>query len=375
MLKSEYDCNVTVLGYSDKERPDTDNPYGFNEYEMKAIGIGRRIMAKHENRVIKLIRLLLHPAAFLYVLHRERDYRYVLKTQYKNSIRRLCKKQKFDCIVCFRNPNDTLAGAIEAETGVPIIAYELDPWESDVGGIDDNVREFQYNIEKKCAAIITTKLLYSNYLNGEYRLPKCEVYCAEFPNIIEYKANDNILFSDGKIHCVFTGQLYDDIRNPRFTIELFSKLADDGIVLDIFGNDNGCLKDIVLPDNVIYHGEVKSEKATEYLLASDIVVNIGNTLTNQLPSKILTYISMGKPILNIIKVLDCPTLKYIDKYPLALSVLENDCLTDDVVMNTKSFCEQNRNQCVDFSIIKEVYYEATPEYVGKQLYEVIKNAL
>ena len=27
VLKSEYVCNVTVLGYSDNERPDKDYPY------------------------------------------------------------------------------------------------------------------------------------------------------------------------------------------------------------------------------------------------------------------------------------------------------------------------------------------------------------
>ena len=274
-------------------------------------------------------------------------------------------------MVCFKNPNDTIAGAIEANLSAPIIAYELDPWENEEGQIDEMVREQQYFLEKNCAAIISTMLLYKTYFESGSRIPPERVSRAEFPNIIEQKMTNASLFTDNMIHCVFTGQLYDDIRNPKFTIDLFSKLGKEGIVLDIFGNDNGCLKNITLPENVIYHGEVMSEDATAYIMSSDVVVNIGNTLMNQMPSKILTYISTGKPILNIIKDKECPTLKYVNKYPLAISVLESDSVTEAIVNEVGDFCRQSRGKAVEFNTIKKMYHEATPEYVGNSLFEVI----
>jgi len=371
VLKSEYDCYVTVLGYSDKERPETPNPYHVNEYEIEAIGVGRRIMARRENRVIKLLRLLSHPNAFIYVFHPEKHPWYILKTHYAKAIRRICKLQRIDCIVCFKNPNDTIAGAIEANVDVPIIAYELDPWENCAEQTDEELSEQQYELEKHCAAIITTKLLYPNYMKPECKIPSDRVFSAEFPNIVEYAAPCKKTFTDGKIHCVFTGQLYDDIRNPKFTIELFSKLADKNIVLDIFGNDNGCLKDIDLPDNIVYHGEVSSDEAMSYLFAADVVVNIGNTLVYMLPSKILTYVSMGKPILNIIKSTKCPTLSYLDKYPLAKTILEKEYVSDNDIKEIISFCKSAPAHIVEFNDVKAIFSDATPRHVGRILYDVI----
>ena len=338
---------------------------------MKAIGLGRRIMAKPENRVIKLLRLLIHPSALLYVLFPSKDSKYIIKKHYTKAISRLVHERNIDCLVCFKNPNDTLAGAIDAKTGVPIIAYELDPWENAEGKIDDNVREQQYSLEKHCAAIISTMLLYHSYFDDNCRIPTERVHCAEFPNIIEQKPLNKTKFSDGKIHCVFTGQLYEDIRNPKYTIELFSKLADENIELDIFGNDNGCLKEYTLPDNIVYHGEVTSEKAMEYILASDVVVNIGNTLMNQMPSKILTYIATGKPILNIIKDKDCPTMPYMDKYPLSVSILETEEPSAETVQKMKAFFLKSHGKQVGFKEIKKLYNTATPEYVGNQLLRII----
>lgn len=371
VLKENHNCNVTILGYSDKERNNNDNPYHVDEYEMKAIGLGRRIMARRENRAIKFIRLLLHPAALMYVLFPSKNSQYLLKKHYCKAIKKVVHRRNIHCLVCFKNPNDTIAGAIEANLSAPIIAYELDPWENEEGQIDEMVREQQYFLEKNCAAIISTMLLYKTYFESGSRIPPERVSRAEFPNIIEQKMTNASLFTDNMIHCVFTGQLYDDIRNPKFTIDLFSKLGKEGIVLDIFGNDNGCLKNITLPENVIYHGEVMSEDATAYIMSSDVVVNIGNTLMNQMPSKILTYISTGKPILNIIKDKECPTLKYVNKYPLAISVLESDSVTEAIVNEVGDFCRQSRGKAVEFNTIKKMYHEATPEYVGNSLFEVI----
>ncbi len=372
VLQREYGCHVTVLGYRPKYCDSTNNPYGVNDFEMREIGTAWTIMARHESRLLKVLRLLRHPQAVSYLLHPEKDPLYRLKTQYRKTIQRLCKKNKYDCVVCFKNPNDTIAAAIEADISIPIIAYELDPWELGSNQSEEELREQQHHLEKNCTAIITTKLLYPTYFNDADGIPIDRVYDAEFPNIVLQNPSKRISFRDGKKHCVFTGQLYGDIRNPGYTIELFSYLTDEGIVLDLFGNDNGCLKNIKMPKNVIYHGEVPSDEAQAYLHAADFVLNIGNTLLNQMPSKILTCLSTGKPILNIVKSENCPTLRYTSRYPYVLDLVEADVVTDAVVQTTKLFFKQAFGQKEDFVKIRELYYEATPEYVGGILYKAMK---
>ena len=373
VLKKNYGCSVTVLGYSNIPRISTDNPYDVEDYEMREIGIARSIMARHESRLLKILRLSIHPKAVKYLLQPEQDPLYRLKSQYRRAIQHLCEKREYDCIVCFKNPNDTIAAAIVADVAIPIIAYELDPWEAGSAQSEEELHEQQYNLEKECAAVITTKLLYPNYLMGKCGIPIDRVYQAEFPNISRPTLSKRLSFQDGRIHCVFAGQLYGDIRNPRYAIDLFSHLTDDGIVLDIFGNDNGCLRGVELPENVIYHGEVQSDDALAYLCSADVVVNIGNTLMNQMPSKIYTCISTGKPILNIVKSEACPTLRYTTQYPYVLNLVESVSVPNEVVYETKQFCRDTRGRNVDFEMIEKMYHEATPEFVGGILYEVLNK--
>ena len=61
------------------------------------------------------------------------------------------------------------------------------------------------------------------------------------------------------------------------------------------------------------------------MLNSDILVNIGNATKYQLPSKLVEYVSTGKPILNITSILDDSSDAFLSSYPMAKTV----CLGKD----------------------------------------------
>ena len=135
-----------------------------------------------------------------------------------------------------------------------------------------------------------------------------------------------------------------------------------------------CIPD-VLPANIIFHGEVDSETALKCMLSADVLVNIGNTVLNMMPSKLLTYISTGKPILNIIKDPACPTVPYMEKYPLALNILETKRPTEEDVSRARNFILHSKGKQIPFAEIEQRYYDCTPEYVGGKLYEIICGAI
>jgi hypothetical protein len=56
---------------------------------------------------------------------------------------------------------------------------------------------------------------------------------------------------------------------------------------------------------------------------ADILVNIGNDAPYQLPSKVVEYISMGKPILNVAKIEEDSSREFFKAYPVSLCLLEN----------------------------------------------------
>ena len=55
-------------------------------------------------------------------------------------------------------------------------------------------------------------------------------------------------------------------------------------------------------ENIIFHGTVSKERALLAMSESDVLINIGNNTSYQLPSKIIEYIGASKPIINIISL-------------------------------------------------------------------------
>ena len=94
--------------------------------------------------------------------------------------------------------------------------------------------------------------------------------------------------------------------------------------------------------NIVYHGEVSPEKADWYAQKADILINIGNKEFNLLPSKLIDYVSMGKPIINISQIENCATLPYMAKYPIGLQLFEEKEITENVLNKFEAFCVKKR---------------------------------
>lgn len=109
--------------------------------------------------------------------------------------------------------------------------------------------------------------------------------------------------------------------------------------------------------------------------SADILVNIGNTVENQIPSKLLTYISFGKPIINIMKSSNCPTLEYMNRYPLSYNILETFDLIEKEAKKLESFIYESNGKSIAFDQIEKIFYECTPSYVGKRLYDIVCEAI
>ena len=72
--------------------------------------------------------------------------------------------------------------------------------------------------------------------------------------------------------------------------------------------------------SIFIHGTVAREVATEAIMKADVLVNIGNTTTYQLPSKVVDYVSTGKRILNIALIEDDSSAIFFNDYPLAITL-------------------------------------------------------
>jgi glycosyltransferase involved in cell wall biosynthesis len=180
-------------------------------------------------------------------------------------------------------------------------------------------------------------------------------------------SEDGISFSSRYINCVYVGRFNEDTRNPRRLFALFELFRREHIRLHIIGEVRERWMKYLseASDNIFFYGERTKETAVNAELEANILINLGNSVSNQLPSKLLEYISTGKPIINIYKTEDCPTLEYMARYPLGLNIAEYG-LDYETISTFRQFCLHFRNRSVNSRYIVRQYQDCTVEYVSNE---------
>jgi hypothetical protein len=237
----------------------------------------------------------------------------------------------------------------------------------------DTLAEYEKDIFSKCASILTAPFV----LNGrdKHSIPE-NLTLAELPAIIErtqvYRKENR-----DELLCVFAGGLFPGMRDPQPMLKLFSLFDDPKIKLHIIGAGsslilNNCIEG-TLKDKVFVHDRMPEDECNDWIARADVLVNLGNNINNQLPSKVLNYICYGKTILNIYAIPDCPTLEYLEKYPLCINVDANQKFSEDTVGLIKEKIYEFAGKQLDFSEISKLYYKCEPRYVVRQLLDTINR--
>lgn len=179
-----------------------------------------------------------------------------------------------------------------------------------------------FNLSKK---IFIIDFIYNDFIN---KWPK---YTSKFEKISlpitlkkhRGKKEQIIDFDPNKeeMKLLYAGNFYSKIRNPNdmlFFLDGVNKTRK--IKLDIYTNSETDQYNISKYDWAEVFEPIESEAIEEKFNEYDILVNLGNSSFNQVPSKIFSYVSSGKKILNF-HTLDNDTSKlFLEKYPLNFNV-------------------------------------------------------
>ena len=101
-----------------------------------------------------------------------------------------------------------------------------------------------------------------------------------------------------------------------------------------------------------------------------MLLNISNTLDNQVPSKIFDYFSMGKPVLNLQKIENCPAEEYFEKYPICFNMKEFEKADSGMLYE---FLKSTKGRKLDFDEVEKIYSKATVEYVAGVMAKVFED--
>lgn len=134
---------------------------------------------------------------------------------------------------------------------------------------------------------------------------------------------------DRVVRLVFIGTLYRNLRSPRFLLAIFAALKSTHperlMELHFYGSVNDCASDFAdLPksvrNSVVVHGLVSRPAVLQAMVDADVLVNIGNHSEAQLASKVVEYMAVGRPILNIISIPKDASVDALAEYPSVLNL-------------------------------------------------------
>ena len=331
---------------------------------------------KQKNRIEKAVIYLTHPGLLKAWLEMHIIGKMCL--MYKKSIIRICKAKEIDAIVAFSFPYFTAEIVGKTKIDITKIVFQLDPYVYhkliDSKGFDYRKRNAK-KVMSHVNRVFVPELLYKEIEKKKELMIKNKIIPFQFPGIKRFAFDESVAKKNDTNHIMFfyVGRLYDEIRNPEYVLKLWTQLPEEyelHIVGDGAKNTIEKYKDI-LNSRLIQYGSLPVNKAYELMGEADILININNTIDNQLSSKLFDYINTGKPIVNICKLDNCPSLEYINRYPLAYTIFEKIGVTEEVIHGMQEFVNSSIGKRVTKEEILNKYYDCTDEYVANQLLESI----
>lgn len=290
---------------------------------------------------------------------------------------------KFNIIVAMSGAYEVAAGVAKfcMQNQVKMIFYQVDPCASnETFSISSRKcrEQFEKELYSKASAVITTPIIYREKMKLYPSFVMDHVYAMEFPNISSYEPSSEQKDSLN-IRCVFSGRLYPTVRDPEFVCRLFSEIKSEYISLELYGVSREELQSYLgsfpIPSNIHCHGLVELSVAQQAINEADVLINIGNNMKNQIPSKLFEYISSGKPIVNLPVHVDCPTLPYLDNYPYVLSLWAGNRDYISQAYKLENFLQLTKGKRISSHAIMSIYKKCTAEYCAEYMYNILKNAM
>lgn len=187
--------------------------------------------------------------------------------------------------------------------------------------------------------------------------------------------------SNDKIKLVFVGTLTPITRSPENLLKFFVSLLEienlkERLELYLYGDTNQCLEiinkyDFFINKNFFIKGFVPRESIPFILNEADVLVNIGNNNEFQEPSKILEYVFLGKPILNVCTIENDSSKEMLKEYPLNLNINPNEIEDPKKCAEVYDFLVKRKY--VSTSLIDTILDKYLLKEVQKRYFEMLKN--
>ncbi len=180
------------------------------------------------------------------------------------------------------------------------------------------------------------------------------------------------------IRLLFVGSFYSHIRSPIPLLNLLSEsivrsqVLKERLQLHVIGPKNVISDSLKrypdLKSRVFLHGSLSHEVSVKSMKEATCLVNIGNSTDYQLPSKVIEYMAMGKPVLNIPCIQNDLSSDALRHYPLHFTCHPDK--SDNVPMLC-DYLENVSRQSLSEQEAKEHVLPFTKDTISKQYLDLI----
>lgn len=300
-------------------------------------------------------------------------------------VKKLVVSENFDAVVAVYMPFEEADAVCRQLDGiVPVCLYQADPW--GLHRLPQFAKDEAEHIKQETALfekarhIITTPALYRLYLQDKrYQPYTCKMTPLNFPNIKPAQQNSGesvFAFDSEYTNLLFCGLLDDEYRSPQIFLQNICSLIDAGKKIRVYFLGTSTSRALQqfrteYPQNIIHHGAVSFDRAVATMKKADFLLNLSNTLDNQVPSKIFDYFSLGKPVVNVQKIKNCPSREYFDRYPSGFTF--EDFAPDCTAL--ENFLRDAKGRISDFETVKVLFKDATIEYAAETVENILSAIL
>lgn len=333
----------------------------------------------HENLALSFKRVLYWPSV-------NPD---IIKQRYHEAIN-VSRDDPYDFVIGVHKPYEALYAAFKYKKRFPktkMLIYELDPI---VNSIDSKLglgkylfwltRHSEQRMYRKADCIFHMRCNQKQFGSNTYRPYTTKAQYLDFPLVINdgHQQHEACQYQGNRISLVYSGMLDMLIRSPEYLLKVLDRLNQSIPVTARFYCRGNCQEILQKAKSLSSYLEVSDyipkTDLDNVISQSDFLLNISNKYSEMLPSKVLAYISTGKPIIHICNQKNDACIPYFDRYDNSVILYEWD-ETETSVQKLEAFIMSNYKRIVSSDAVYNTFYENTPEYSAEKIYEYCRTHL
>lgn len=339
------------------------------------------LMKNSSQGLLKTVYSLLYKASDIVAIIKPTKYFPVSSISRANKIFKIAEEivaeNNIDIVVGVNLPTDTLYAAYlvkKKHPNIKFVAYCLDPV---YGGTNHKFLSKEENQKRNCkferSMLEACELFIAQHEHCEHYEKNHAEYADKLKFVgvplLERRENTTFLSDRKEKVLLYAGALSKETRNPAYIFEVFKHTKNIKLKMYVSNGEAWVREAARGIDSVEVNGKIPHEAVLREMDEADAFLNIGNTQTMFCPSKIIEYISYGKPIVSLFRTDSDTCRDYMMKYPVGAYIDERTCDVrkaaeeiERLILGTK--------EAMPFESLKNLYKDNTPEYVANLICSV-----